>query len=370
MQANQLGSPIFIVGYFHSGTSLMRTILRREPSVWVIGDETLFFQDLTKVRKRFPNLGDETIRRRYIRYLVCLALAGPRYTPSEDEGKTLTEVGLSKAQFEQIVTATADCHEHERLFAAVMDCLTSIAGKERWLEKTPGHVYFLPEILRVLPDAKIIEMVRDPRATLSSRKLRQTDNTWLEFRESAKSNDQVRESNYDPVLDALMWKDSIHAARDHRHNRSGDILTVRYEDLVHDAPATVSRVCEFVGLPYSDDLLNVGWVNSTTRVKQQGAAGAEQAAGVSTAAVDKWRNELEPAELFLIQSLLKSEMRELRYKTEPIALGARLRAPMLLGGTVTHLLQRMNNRRRSPERARDSFVRIQRRLLKSLGFAR
>ena len=65
MQANQLGSPIFIVGYFHSGTSLMRTILRREPSVWVIGDETLFFQDLTKVRKRFPDLGDETIRRSY-----------------------------------------------------------------------------------------------------------------------------------------------------------------------------------------------------------------------------------------------------------------------------------------------------------------
>jgi hypothetical protein len=183
-------------------------------------------------------------------------------------------------------------------------------------------------------------------------------------------DDEVRESNYDPVLDAMMWKDSVHAARDQRRHHSGDILTVRYEDLVQDPVATVRRVCEFVDLPFSEDLLNVGWVNSTTRVKQQEMPEVANAAGVSVAAIDKWRDELKPAELFIIQSLLKSEMRELGYKPVPIGLGAGLRAPLILGGTIANLFQRLDKGRRSPERARDSFSRIQRRLLKNFGFTR
>lgn len=50
--------PIFIVGYIHTGTSLLKSMLRRDPTIFTAAGETHFFQDLTRYRHRFANLDD------------------------------------------------------------------------------------------------------------------------------------------------------------------------------------------------------------------------------------------------------------------------------------------------------------------------
>jgi Sulfotransferase family len=256
------------------------------------------------------------------------------------------------------------------LFGPVVDCLTAFAGKEQWIEKTPEHVYYLGQLLRHLPNAKVVELVRDPRATLASRKLRRTGDEWLDAKEEKELLEVDRATNYDPILDSMMWKEAVNAARDVRRGRPQNILTVRYEDLAGNPAETLRRICEFTGLAYSDDLLDVGWVNSATQMKEHGSTAAVPKAGVSTAAVEKWRKTLSAEETFLCQSLLKSEMRELGYESAQTSLGARIKAPFLAVGTAVNLARRMGNDRQSPERARDAFGRIQRRLLKNLGIQR
>ena len=368
MQADRPNSPIFIVGYMHTGTSLIKAILKRDPSVWALAGESHFFQDLAKVRREFPDLTDEATRRAYVYYLIKLAYLGHKHGVTHREKWVLADFGLTESRLEEILVATSALHEHESLFGPVIDCLTEFAGKERWIEKTPVHVHFLAQIIRLMPDVKVIEMVRDPRAALASRKLRQTDSEWLDAKERAELQEVDRSTNYDPILDSMMWKAAIHAAREVKRNRPQNIVSVRYEDLVADPAATVGRVCEFAGLPYSDEMLNVGWINSATLMKEQADRTAKS--GISTSAVEKWRNELTPTELFICQFLLKSEMRELGYEPVPAGLGARLKAPLILAGTAVNLIQRMSKKRRSVERARDSFSRIQRRLLRDLGFMR
>ena len=348
----------------------MKTILKRDPSIWALPHETHFFQDLAKVRRQLPDLSDKATRQSYILYLISLAHLGHKRVTHQNEWETLAESALTVSQFEQIVASTARYPDHESLFGPVIDCLTEFAGKERWIEKTPAHIYFMGKILHAQPDAKILEMVRDPRAALASRKLRRTDADWHDYKESVGQEEEVQESNYDPVLDSMMWKEAIHAARDFRRNQAQSIMTVRYEDLVGYPAATVRRVCEFVGLPYSEDLLNVGVVNSATMMKEQSHKSAVAKTGISTAAVEKWRKELSAPEIHICQTLSKSEMRDLGYEPVAVGAGARLKAPLLLVGTAANLLQRMGKGRRSPERARDSFSRIQRRLLKNLGFTR
>ena len=119
---------------------------------------------------------------------------------------------LTEAQFDGLVTAVqaaaaavpAD-QRHAALFGLVMDELTRLNGCRRWLEKTPEHVYFLQQILSVRPDARVIELVRDPRAALASRKHRRTDE-WLDAKEAHEQVSPDRSTNFDPLIDSYMWK--------------------------------------------------------------------------------------------------------------------------------------------------------------------
>ena len=369
MPVNRRNSPIFIVGYIHTGTSLLKTILKRNPAVWPVTGETHFFQDLEKIKLQFPDLGDEATHRAYVIFLIKLAYLGNKRAMWRRDEWTPADFGLSEAQVDDVLSATAGSREYETLFGMVNDRLTAFAGKEFWVEKTPEHVYYLGGLLRHLPDARVIELVRDPRATLASRKLRRTGDEWLDAKEEKEGLEVDRQTNYDPLLDTMMWKEAVNAAHDIRRNRSQNILTVRYEDLVGRPVETLQRICDFTGLTYADDMLEVGWINSATLMKEQGAA-KTKSTGVSTAAVEKWRKSLNGDEIFLCQTLLKAEMRELGYQPAATSLGARAKAPFLLGGTAVNLARRLGKDRRSPERARDAFQRVQRRLMKNLGIQR
>jgi hypothetical protein len=366
MQANRPNSPIFIVGHVHTGTSLMKSILKRNPAVFAVTGETHFYQDLLPIRREFADLDDPATRRAYVLFLIKLAYLGNKRAMGRREEYQLADFGLGEADFERIITAVADAKGHGVLFGRVNDELTAIAGKSRWVEKTPEHVHFLAQILRERPDSLIIEMVRDPRATLASRKMRQTSDGWLDAKEARESLAVDRSTNYDPILDAMMWKESINAARETRQTRARNLLTIRFEDLAREPEATVSRICEFVGLTYAADMLDVGLVNSATT--DATVAGR----GVSTTTVEKWRSLLTPQEIFVAQRLLRREMSELGYELTSVGVGAGLKALPVAGGTVVHLAQRIGGDRPNqvPERARATFGRMQRRLLKNLGIQR
>ena len=48
------------------------------------------------------------------------------------------------------------------IFRLVFDDLTVDSGHDGWVEKTPAHVYHIENIIRLIPDARIIVIVRDP----------------------------------------------------------------------------------------------------------------------------------------------------------------------------------------------------------------
>lgn len=370
MPVSQPNSPIFIVGYIHTGTSLLKTILKRNPDVWAVAGETHFFQDLGAIRREFPDLNDETVRRDFILYLIKLAYLGKKRATRHRAEYSLADLGLNDAQFEEIAAAAADVRQHEAMFGLVIDHLAAFAGKLFWVEKTPEHVYYLGQLLKHLPDARVVELVRDPRATLASRKVRRTGDEWLDSKEEKEDLEVDRMTNYDPIIDSMMWKEAINAAQDSRKNRPHNIITVRYEDLAINPVETLQRICRFTGLTYSDDMLEVGWVNAATQMKEADAAAKSRKVGVSTAAMEKWRKSLDEDEVFLAQRLLKSEMRQMGYQPVDTGLRAKLKSPVLLGGATIHLARRMGKGRKSPERAKDAFTRVQRRLLKNLGVQR
>ncbi len=371
MQANPpqtANGPIFIVGYIHTGTSLLKSMLRRDPSLFTAAGETHFYQDLNRYRRQFADLDDPGVFRDFVYLIVALAYLGTKRANQRDD-HSLATFNLTEVQFDTLLadvqTAAAAVpapQRHAALFGLVMDALTRLNGRQRWLEKTPEHVYFLQDILSVRPDARVVELVRDPRAALASRKHRRTDE-WLDAKEAQEQLAPDRSTNYDTLIDSYMWKESIDSARDARRNFPGRVLSVRYEDMVGDPETTIRHICRFLDLPFRPDFLEVGWVNATSKTARNAGD------GISKAAVDRWKQSLTPEEIFVCQTALRRELREFGYDAEPTGLGGVAKAPVVLGRSAVHLAARLGKRRPTgiDQRRSDTVGRVYRRVARTLG---
>ena len=361
--------PIFIVGYIHTGTSLLKSMLRRDPTLFVAAGETHFYQDLNRNRRRFADLNDPQVLRDFVYHIVALAYLGTKRANERADVYSLAMFNLTEAQFEtllvnvgQAAAAVPAADRHIVLFGLVMDELTRLNDRARWLEKSPEHVYFLQDILRVNPDARVVELVRDPRAALSSRKHRRTDE-WLDAKEVQEQLTPDRSTNYDTIIDSYMWKESIDSARDARQKFPGRVLTVRYEDMVGGPEATIQQICRFLDVPFRPEFLQVGWVNATSKTTHNAGD------GISRAAVDRWKQSLTPEEIFVCQTVLRHELREFGYAFEPTSLAAKAKSPVILGRSAAHLLARLGKRRPAgiDQRRSDTVQRVYRRVARTLG---
>lgn len=106
------------------------------------------------------------------------------------------------------------------------------AGKSALLEKTPRHVRRVDRIRRLVPGAKFVMPVRDGRDSVASLTRRLGDAS--------------------ASLDRWISDNSLVLAE----RGSADVLIYRYEDLVEDPEAIVSKICAFLALSFRPNLLD------------------------------------------------------------------------------------------------------------------
>jgi hypothetical protein len=109
-------------------------------------------------------------------------------------------------------------------------------GKQRVVNKTPGDVFIWERILRAWPDAKFIYLLRHPAAVVDSWQKARVD--W--------TRDRVAE-------DVLRFMVAVEEVR-----QQHDGLTVRYEDLTTHPDRETRRICEFIGVPWEEQMLHYG----------------------------------------------------------------------------------------------------------------
>ena len=333
---DQLDSPIFVVGNVHSGTTLVRKVLTGHPAVFSGRGESGFFHHLPIIRQKFPRLDDDDTLRAYVIYLVKLVLLSygkANFDSNRGDTITLESLDVTGAQVDEIFRAAQQQRDHRQLFVLVSDQLTHFAQKQRWLEKTPAHLFHINQILRVVPNAHIIELVRDPRGILASKKARRTSE-WME--KSAHRAHTNLKGGFDPLWDTIGWRSAVQTGNQAQKKYADRILRIKYEDFVQNPDAHARAVCEFVGLDYDPAFLDVEWTNSTS--------GQEGTSGIGVASVDKWRTRLTPAEIALCQWLAKSEMVQLGYTPLPTSLATALRLPFVLGQSSIELVNLLHRR--------------------------
>ncbi len=140
------------------------------------------------------------------------------------------------------------CYLDEEAFLAtlrryMLELLEPMVGPlepgQIFLEKTPSHAVYLPEIAELLPDARVVNVLRDARDVAAS--LLAASRSWGAGWAPRRARDAAR-----------MWVEHVEAVERARSILGDRLLEVRYED-VHDAPEReLRRLLAFAGLAWSD----------------------------------------------------------------------------------------------------------------------
>lgn len=157
-----------------------------------------------------------------------------------------------------------------------------------WIEKSPPHIFHQAAIRELFPEARLIFLVRDPRAVIGSLKTM----PWSTTNVYALSRSWNRALELTPT--------------------DGSSITVRYEDLVREPEATFTKLGTYLGVP--------GTYRAPERVKdaveEKNAFSGNSFKPLSTDLIDKWRNQLstQDSDLSIIQHLCRKGMARMDYE--------------------------------------------------------
>lgn len=216
----------FVVGCPRSGTTIVQALLARHPAIYTL-PETAFFEQLHgDLAWRW---GDPNVEPRRRRWRQSLGLTRRHIR----ETFAALHVQLTGAR------PSTPAAWHWRLlsqrFLALLDHAADAAGRSMWLEKTPNHLLYIPEIEALAPDARFVHVVRRGIDVLAS-----LADVYLRY-----ENDEAFGGG--TVHWARRWNRAmdIHGQHVGRPNHHFIFL----EDLVRQPDAEWNRLCAFLDLP-------------------------------------------------------------------------------------------------------------------------
>ena len=288
-----MAGPCFIVGNSRSGTTMTGRILNNHTAIFTF-KEIHFFESLW--------MPDDAGN--YIDYEQAIKLAARLLTIQRDgylmQGKPERFIKEAKR-----IIGNNNKYTSENIFSRFLEYETKLNGKLISCDQTPRNVLYIKEILELFPDARIINMVRDPRDVLLSQKAK-----WKR-RYLGASQIPLREAfrswvNYHPIVIAMLWKASINSAN--KFNGDPRVLFLMFEELLNCPEEKVKEICGFIGVDFQDRMLQIPQVGSSTGKDDKSKIGFNENK------VGSWQKRgLNDTEIYFCEKIVGKEMELLGY---------------------------------------------------------
>ena len=277
-------APVFITGVWRSGTTLISRILDNHPDFDVTHDSVHYLRiafgkyapinDKDNVEKLVFDIS-ERLQKRY----------GLRLSVDE----TLKSINKN--------------YTHSVIYDSIMqNLLLKISQKKIWGEKTNLAWTKVPHFLEMYPQGRVLHIVRDPRAVLSS---------WKKFTHAPGSLylDSILNC-YDSMKKAYLYKELY---KDKRY------ALITYEKLVSDPVNTVKYICDKFEIEYNTDMLvTSGFKDIVGNKWQSNSIHDENMDGISNSAIGTWKGHLEAWEIYLTDVLIGDMMEFFHYEKSEI----------------------------------------------------
>ena len=215
--------------------------------------------------------------------------------------------GLDSQVLAEVVLAAPSFAEAVR---SVYSMYAETRGKPRYADKTPSYVLSMDLLATIFPEAKFIHLIRDGR------------NVALSVAQGPFGPNDVNRA-------MLYWRHHVTRGRESGRRLGPRYFEVHYEDLVAEPPAVLKKVCRFVALDYSAQMLEYpGGVQSLLRRAPVPEAHPNLSRDPLVNVRD-WRSELTASQGALLERLGGDLLGELGYPLECSALGRRESAWLL-----------------------------------------
>jgi len=289
---------IFIVGNSRSGTTMMMRIMNNHSMIHSI-NEPHFFEKMWTPKDDGKRISRDVAFDLYAKLFTCQR-AGFFEEVEKHVAKYTEEIN-------ELIPKLGDHPTRMAVYTSFLKYETKVNGKTIPCEKTPQNVFYLKEILEKYPNARIINMVRDPRAVMLSQK-RKWKRRALGADFMTKKETLRLQINYHPLAVSKLWNAAISAAKPFESEPR--FKTVRFEDILQQPEETVKAICEFANFPYESEMLQVPHAGSSSEADKKSELGIRK-----TRAKGWLEKGLTKTEIVICQSTCGELMDEFQYES-------------------------------------------------------
>jgi hypothetical protein len=272
--------PIFIGGIERSGTSLLYALLASHPNIAMTRRMNLwpyFFH-------RYGDLNQPENRQR------CLSVM-----------KQYRRVATIDLDFERLENELSHGEvDYKRLFTLLWEQYAEKLGKPRWGDKSLNTERYADEIFQIYPNAKILQIIRDPRDRYASALKR-----WKVIRGGVGSG-------------TAMWLSSVRIGNRNLRKYPGRYRFVRYETLAQQPEATMRELCAFLEEEYEPEVLLMQGAENFRDEGGNSSFEQYEPGIISTRSIGRYRRYLNSQDIAYIQQFTRREMSAQGYPLDPI----------------------------------------------------
>ncbi|MDH3765389.1 MAG: sulfotransferase [Nitrosopumilus sp.] len=285
--------PIFIIGVPRSGTTMLNIIMcMHQDLAWFSHEDLKFLIPLDeqkKFREKFLRMkeNNEKIPR----------TEGSLFVFGLDQARPLEGTSKVPIEAESFWRRYIEFYESEissnkkRDLKKILDKILTTQDKLRFLNKAPQNTVRIFAIKQVFPDAKFINIARDPRSVISSMLTRtknegQFNIDWaiqekkLNFQNSKKNNELIKyyAQGYKDITDYTLEFS--------KQQNSENFMTIIYEDFISNPEKNLKKLLDFCELQVPESLSQMmprkirdtteKWKNELTEDDQQKIFGIVQ----------------------------------------------------------------------------------------------
>lgn len=152
------------------------------------------------------------------------------------------------------------------------------------MDKSLDSVHYAEELMTLFDDILFLNVVRDPRAQVSSM-------------------NKAIIHDFDSGLNATTWLEAYAVARSLAERYPKRVLTIRYEDFLTNQEVVLRKICEFFGIEFLKEMLDVSKSSEAKDISKMSALWESNLSAPIAANKDKFKQTLSMEEIEIIETI-------------------------------------------------------------------
>ena len=157
------------------------------------------------------------------------------------------------------------------------------------MDKSLDSIHYVDELLKLFPEMLFLNVVRDPRAQIASM-------------------NRAIIHDFDIMLNAKTWVRAYDEAKALANKHPEKVLTIRFEDFVANQSEIIPKICEFFGIKFSAEMLDIDKSEEARSISTRSALWESNSSAPIAANVDKFKKSLSDQEIEIIETLAAEHM--------------------------------------------------------------